>query len=215
MFVLTADQVGSRHDRDRVPDVLRALDDIARDLVFPIERYAGDEIQVVARDASTALTVVERLTRGEHWRVGLGVGAATTPLPATASEATGDAFVRAREAVDAARRRVTRFALVGPPLDAEPDAQADPTAEQVEALVDLQLSLRSRRTPEGWEVSDLLAAGRSQREIAELLGVTPQAVSLRLKASGWRLEERARPALVLLLDGLDRGNRDQEGALDS
>lgn len=212
MFVLTADQVGSRDDRDRVPDALAAVEGLTGELIFPIERYAGDEIQMVTRSAATALAIVLRLTRDEHWRVGMGCGETTLPLPRTASEASGAAFIRAREAVETARRRSTRFAFVGPmPGDPHARTHGDVEADGVEALIDLLLSLRSRRSPEGWEVSDLVATGLAQRDIATHLGITPQAVSLRVKASGLRLEQRATPPLVLLLEELDRRHGDQEG----
>jgi hypothetical protein len=70
-------------------------------------------------------------------------------------------------------------------------------------MLDLLLVLRSRRTPEGWEVHDLLETGITQSEAAARLGITPQAVSLRAQAAELRAEESARAPLARLLGGLD------------
>ena len=200
MFVVTADQIDSSGDVDRVPEAFALLDDLSPRLVLPPDRNAGDEIQLVTRSADTALEVVLRLRRDEHWSVGLGVGAVREPLPSEARAAAGPAFNRARDAVDAAKRSPSRFAL-----EAETGGVLD--GDQVGALIDLLLALRGRRTPEGWEVTDLLEGGEPQVVVAERLGVTPQAVSTRLRTAGWRAEQRARPGLVLLLEDLDRGSR--------
>jgi FixJ family two-component response regulator len=76
-------------------------------------------------------------------------------------------------------------------------------ADGLDALVTLLLEVRQRRTPEGWEVADRLAAGASQTTVAADLGITPQAVSLRARTAGVRTELRAIPALTGLLTALD------------
>lgn len=199
MFVITADQVNSREGQDLVPAALQLLDDLSDRFATQADRNAGDEIQIVTTSADTALEAVLRLTRTGQWSVGLGVGAVREPLPRMAREATGPAFVCARDAVAAAKRKPTRFAL-------EATARAPLAGEHVMALVDLLLALRDRRTAEGWEVTELMDTGIRQADAAEALGITPQAVSLRLRAAGWRLEQQARPALALVLDALDRSS---------
>jgi hypothetical protein len=161
------------------------------------DRTAGDEFEVVVGDAPAALRLALHLSRLRTWSVGVGVGPVELPLPATAREAAGDAFVLAREAVDRAKRRPHRFALAagpgGGPLG----------GDDVEALVDLLLALRDRRSEEGWEVADLLESEGSQVAVAARLGVTPQAVSLRARAAGLREELDALPAITALLAALD------------
>lgn len=196
MFVVNADQINSTGDRDRVPAALETVHDLVDGLAVPPGRYAGDELQFVTRDADTALELILRLRRDEHWSTGLGVGGIREPLPESAAEASGPAFVRAREAIESAKRSPTRFVLVGP-------EDSTPNGDQIGALVDLLLTVRARRSAEGWDVADLLAAGLTQIAAAQKLGISPQAVSLRLKGSGWRIEERARPGLVVLLEQLD------------
>jgi hypothetical protein len=200
MFVLTVDQVDSRGRGDRVGPLLADLAARGRQtLVLGPDRTAGDEFQLVARDAAAALGLVLELTRNDEWSVGLGVGDVDGPLPSTTREATGSAFVAARDAVDRAKRAPHRFALAAAGVPAPLDG-AD-----VEALTDLLLEVRARRSPEGWAVADRLAPGVTQAAVAHELGITAQAVSLRAKAAGIRLETRAVPALVRALEALDAG----------
>jgi hypothetical protein len=207
MFVITADQKASRHDVDRAGtgrDELAARYDGR--LVLPVDRTSGDEVQALVDDAATALDMVLVLTRAGHWSVGLGIGAVRTPLPRATREATGPAFIAARDAVTAAKRSATRFALAADPPTAPPEhagSAALPGAGEVEALVTLLLLARDRRTPQGWDVVDRMAGGATQRDVASELGITPQAVSTRLRTSGWRAERDAIPGLTALLAHLD------------
>lgn len=196
MFVFTVDQIDSRGtDDDAVAPVLADRGGWrARGAVLGPDRTAGDEFQLVFGDAGNALHAALRLRRDGLWSVGIGVGDVRTPFPATTGEARGDAFLTARTAVDAAKRAPHHVAVVGP------DAAA---ASGVTALIGLLLEVRARRSPEGWEVADLLDQGLSQAAVAERLGVTPQAISLRARAAAVRLEREAMPALAAALAGLD------------
>ena len=195
MFVITADQVDSRSTRDLVGEVVADLNKrLKKQLTLAADRTAGDELQLLVDTAETALDVVLQLTRSGRWSVGCGVGAVTEPLPRNIREASGEAFVAARAAVDRAKRRQTRFALEGTHQSA-PDA---------EALIDLLLVLRSRRSDEGWEIVDLVASGMNQAAAAKRLGITPQAASKRALAAELRAEQAAIPALTRLLGNLGR-----------
>ena len=209
MFAITADQKASRRDVDRAGTV---RDELAERydgrLVLPVDRTSGDEVQALVADAATALDMVLLLTRAGHWSVGLGIGSVRTPLPRATREATGPAFIAAREAVTAAKRSATRFALAtDPPAVRDEDAPAPgpPGAAEVEALVTLLLLARDRRTPQGWDVVDRMSGAGTQRELAAELGITPQAVSTRLRTTGWRAERAAIPGLEALLTMLDAG----------
>ncbi len=197
MFVLTVDQVDSRHTGDLVARVEadRAAYRAGGAELGP-DRTAGDEFQVLFRAAGPALRVALDLLRTGSWSVGLGAGDVAEPLPATTREATGPAFTDARSALDAAKRSPVRFAAV---RGDRPEQSADVTA-----LVRLLLELRSRRSPEGWEVADLTTAGLSQSRIAERLGVTAQAVSLRARVAGLRTELEVLPAIERALARLDQ-----------
>jgi hypothetical protein len=194
MFVITADQRDSRSGSDLVP---RAIADVARiagaGAASAPERTAGDEVQFADQDAGIILAIVLHLTRQGSWSVGLGIGAIEDPLPESVRAGRGEAFIHARDAVERAKRTATRVAVTG-----RTQAAAD-----AEALVRLLVELRDRRSPEGWEVHDLLADGLSQRDAAARLGISQGAVSLRAKAAALRVEESAVPALARVLERVE------------
>ncbi len=195
MFAITADQVDSRRRPDIAAETMRSIEImLGEGLVLPVDRTAGDEIQMLVAAPDTALTAILALTRHGQWSVGCGIGSVNLPLPANAREAGGDAFVAARAAVNEAKKRDTRFAL---------RSAAATDAADAEAFVDLLLQLRARRSAEGWEMCDLLVAGNSQAEAAKLLGITPQAASKRARAAALRVEFAARSPLERRLAAVD------------
>ena len=195
MFAITADQVDSRRRPDIAAETIQSLEILLGEgLVLPVDRTAGDEIQLLVVASETALTAILALTRHGQWSVGCGIGGVNLPLPANAREAGGDAFVAAREAVNDAKKRDTRFALRG---------MAAMDAADAEAFVDLLLQLRARRSAEGWEMHDLLLAGNSQAEAAKQLGITPQAASKRARTAALRVEFAARTPLERRLAAVD------------
>ena len=195
MFAITADQVDSRRRPDIAAETIQSLEVLLGEgLVLPVDRTAGDEIQLLVAASETALTAILELTRHGQWSVGCGIGSVKLPLPANAREAGGDAFVAAREAVNDAKKRDTRFAL---------RSMAVVDAADAEAFVDLLLQLRARRSAEGWEMHDLLLAGNSQAEAAKLLGITPQAASKRARTAALRVEFAARSPLERRLAAVD------------
>lgn len=199
MFVVTVDQVDSRAHEDLVAPTVRDVSTKhAASLLLPPERTAGDEFQVAADDAEVVLDIVLELTRTGSWSVGVGVGGVRHPLPASTREATGDAYYAARTAVDRAKKAPTRFALE----TVTDEGDTADLARDCEALIDLLLALRERRTDGGWEIADLLASGMSQKQAAEALGITASAASLRIRAAGIRLEDRSIVALRRLLERL-------------
>ncbi|MCK9793542.1 SatD family protein [Isoptericola sp. 4D.3] len=207
MIVVTADQRGSTGAADRVPEVLAR---IARrterrpGVVLPFDRTVGDEVQgVLAADddgAGLAVDLALDLVRDGGWSVGIGLGTVDLPLPASSREASGPAFVRARTAVDRAKRRgrpSVPLAVVGG--EEEPRATI---AGDAQALLHLLGAVVARRSAAGWEAVDTLVAQRGpapQRASAAALGVSEQAVSQRLRAALWSEESAARPLAARLL----------------
>src|SRR3954454_19664908 len=184
MFVITADQRDSRSGSDLVPGMIADVARIAgAGAASAPERTAGDEVQMADKDAAVILAIVLHLTRRGTWSVGVGIGDIEEPLPASVRAGRGEAFIHARDAVERAKRAATRVAVNGD----------TPGAADAEALVRLLVELRDRRSPEGWEVHELLADGLSQREAAGRLGISQGAVSLRAKAAALRVEESAVP----------------------
>ncbi len=204
MFIITADQIDSTHLADIVGPTIALLN--ARyggELALPVDRNAGDEIQALVSTSGVALAIITDLTRTGQWSVGCGVGRVRSPLPDNTREATGPGFVAARIAVEQAKRAQLRFALVG---------EASRDLSDAEALIDLLLLARSRRTAEGWELFDLVASGTTQADAAAALGISPQAASQRARAAGIRTELAAIPALAAVLsrvDTADEQNRQQ------
>jgi hypothetical protein len=187
-FVLTVDQKASRRNADRVPAALAALAGVPTLLRF--ERTAGDEFQGVLDDAAAVVGAVLSLVRAGGWSVGVGAGPVVTPLPGSTRAGSGQAFLCARAAVEAAKRRPSRVAVRGAATTAAGDAQAVLTALAV--LVD-------RRSEQAWEAIGLIEAGRTQTQAAAELGVTRQAVGQRLAAGLWDVERDLRPAAARLL----------------
>ncbi|RZT62593.1 SatD family protein [Microcella alkaliphila] len=197
MFVVIADQIGSRTDRDRVADLLHRLDARAGDrLALPAERTAGDELQALTADPTAALDIVLECLRGGHFRAGLGIGHVAGALPASIREASGPAFIAGRRAVQKAARTSIHFAAAGA------DTAAD-DADDVDALIALLLTGRARWSAQSWELYDLLEQGLTQAAAAERLGITPQAVSKRARAAALAIDAEARRAIARLMDSAD------------
>lgn len=201
MYVLTVDQRGSRSEPDLVPEALAALDGVTgQDAVLPFERTTGDELQGVLEDPIVVLAAVTTLVRAGSWRIGIGIGAVDTPLPASTREARGRAFLAARQAVEAAHRSTQQLAVVS----AHSYAEADP-ARLAETALWLTSSLLHRRTEEGWAVIDLLRTGLTQKDTAARLGISASAVSQRVRGAQWAEEQRAHELCAVLLTAADRG----------
>jgi hypothetical protein len=195
MFVITADQVNSTGRPDLVDVTMEGLNHrYGGHLLLEFDRNSGDEIQALTDDALVAFQIVLELTRTSEWSVGLGVGSVREPLPGNVRSATGKAFQAARVAVTAAKKRALRFRI-----------ETKGTVDHVDPgpFVDMLLTIRARRTVEGWQLYDLLQAGLTQREAADRLGVTPQAVSLRAQSAQLRLEAANISPLVQALEALD------------
>jgi hypothetical protein len=200
MFVMTIDQRGSRTVGDRVPELLATLRGIRT--VLPFERSVGDEVQGLLDAPAGVVEAAMRALRAGGWYVGIGVGSVDRPLPASPREAAGPALVQARLAVDRAKRTGERVALAveydgGSGLPGEGAAAAS-AAEAV--LVRVGDLVRHRSAAE-WRVLDALAepGPRRQVDVAQSLGVTPQAVSQAILRSGRQEEQRGRAAAELLL----------------
>jgi len=195
-FVLTADQHASRTRGDRVPAVLKDLHAWARThgatVALPAERTVGDEIQLVLTEAEAAVDLALRLCRRGEWAVGLGAGDVDEPLGESARASSGPAFVHAREAVERARGRGEPVPLVA--AGERHEAAADATA-----VLQLLGAVVRRRSDAGWEVSDLLTDGVTQRSVAATLGISEQAVSQRVRSAMLEEERRARPVAAGLL----------------
>jgi hypothetical protein len=195
MYVLTVDQIDSQNQADRVDPALRNVErQFGTRLLARPERTAGDEFQVATDEGPVALDLALTLVRAGDWSVGLGIGDVRPPVGTSVRAMTGTAFVNAREAVTAAKKRPARFALVAD----------DARAAGLDPLIRLLLALRERRTPEGWELFDLLDGDPqlTLTDAAGRLGISVQAASQRALTAGLRLDREARDVLgTMLADG--------------
>lgn len=192
MFVLTIDQVKSRENDDRVPALLQLLADIPTLARF--ERTVGDEVQGVPSDAASALNAIRVCLRDGHWHCGLGIGTGnySNALHEHSSEASGEAFYAARQAVEASKRRSPSVAAKVP---------ADPGLEaRIDALLTLKMHVVAQRTPRQWEVIDALQSTGSRADTADFLGISRSAVSQSLAASAWEIESATDALLIDLLN---------------
>ncbi len=193
MFVVTADQQGSRATEDRVPALLAGLPTVPG-VMRGAERTVGDEVQAVLDDADGVVELVLHLLRLGEWSVGIGAGPVEEPLPATSREGRGKAFVLARGAVEAAKSRNRSVPLAVRGVD-------EVAARDAEAVLTLVGAIAARRSEAGWQaVDEAVASGDAGQEaVARRLGVSQQAVSQRLRAALWAEELAARPAAARLL----------------
>jgi hypothetical protein len=179
-IVVTADQRSSRSSPDAVPEVLELLRRHAT--LRPFQRTAGDEVQGVLDAAGSVAPVLETLLRDGRWHVGLGLGLVEAPLPPSAREGRGPAFVAAREAVTTARTAPWHLRVAG----------EGAVPRNLESTSWLWAAVLGRRTEKGWQVVDLVDQGLSYEGAGEHLGISQSAVSQRAAAAGLVEGRRAR-----------------------
>lgn len=195
MWVLTIDQESSTRLGDRVPELLDALGGRLDDhpgLALPFERTVGDEVQGLLSSPDAAWLAIRETVRTGGWSIGVGVGGVDRPLGRSARASTGAAFLHAREAVERAKSATSAVALAveGP----DPDR-----ARHAEVVLRLVGALLADRSPAGWEAVDALTsddASSTQREAARRLGISPSALSQRLRAAHWSEEASATELVV-------------------
>ncbi|MFD1211697.1 sigma factor-like helix-turn-helix DNA-binding protein [Arthrobacter sp. GCM10027362] len=194
MFVLTVDQRRSRSREDLVESAMAALNrDPRRPLRLAFDRTAGDEMQGVTDSAAIASGIALELASGGQWSVGIGIGGIREPLPANTRAGAGEAFERARAAVTAAKAAPGNIAVSG----------ASPLAGQAEAVLQLVSSVARKRSKLSAEAGLLVDEGLTQREVADRLGISQQAVSSRLHSGLWHECQRAAEVATSLLEGAD------------
>lgn len=201
MFVLTIDQRGSRTDIDRVDDLLTSVS--GEELLRGFERTAGDEVQAVTDDPELAARLAITFAAEGHWSVGLGVARVDEPLPEQTRAGRGAAFEYAREAVEAAKGQRIPLAVRGSDEDACRHAQTAAT---------LLADVLGARSDAGHEAISAMRAGSTQQAAAKQLGITPQAMSLRLRTARWDIENDAFALVTDLLTRADAPNREADHA---
>ena len=186
MFVVTADQRASRASADRVPDLLRHYRDLP--VVRGFERTAGDEVEAVFDDPAIVGSVVV------DWSLPVLVGGHRYRRCRSTASTTDAEAGRGRpsklRAQPSKRRKDGAYRCRS--SDRRPGAYAQTAAC---LLVDLVAS----RSEAGCEAVALVAAGDSQASAAKKLGISPQAMSLRLRAARWDLQPDSQTLVTELL----------------
>ena len=196
MFALTLDQRASRQRDDLVSSWRDELNtEFVAGLRLPFVRTAGDEMQALFMNPAALVEVVFRAHSAETWWIGVGVGEIEV-LGDTARDSRGAALQHARVAVEAAKSRPWRSAVVGEPEWA---------ASAADGMLATLAHLRESRTARANQLVDRALGGARQVEIARELAITPQAVSKQLKIAGLEQEKLGRKALVDVLRQVYRG----------
>lgn len=203
-IVLFGDVISSRRSGGRASADLRTL---ARELdtAFESQRLSrfgftqGDELQgllapVADPFRAVVLAALRDVPVALRWAV---AGGMIDPGHGPATQRTGPAFVRARDALSRARAR--RDELVAVSGDAEADALLADVAPLLAVLL-ADLSERQREV-----ARMLLVEGLRQADVADRLGVSRATVSVLVDRGRVREIERLVRALgTILRDGIDR-----------
>jgi hypothetical protein len=200
-WVVIGDLVGSRRAADRLATHERlaaVLADVnarlaaAGEEVDPLRITAGDEFQGTVAGLGAAVTATLRLRAGllpdADVRTGIGFGDVTVLQEEPRIE-DGPGWWAARAAITRVEAEAERAATSGlrtlyvaaPGVDV-PHAAPDPAA--VNAALMVRDHLVSRLSSRSLSVLRGLLAGRTQKDIARELGVSPSAVSQRVRSDG-------------------------------
>jgi len=196
--ILTGDLIGStRVPTDRIAHTMSLLSGnlpvgirwnwTAADLYFT--RYRGDgwQMRVPAPDALRwAITLLASLRADPlaiGSRISIGIGAISNPGTEDLSDASGPAFEASGRGLDTMYRDERLFLMGGKAAADDPGVRILDAEQAVVMLIDERIS---RWTPEQAEaVAHFLHPDAPPAtEIAERLGITPQAVSYRLRGAG-------------------------------
>lgn len=183
---------------DRVEAALRLVDQTLSSRghtpLLPAERTVGDEFQIVLAEAEAVVALVGALMGEGGWAVGVGVGAGELGSSARASE--GEAFVYAREAVEAARLR----SAVRPVVVRAGNADG---AQQTTVIAQVLAAIVQGRTDAGRAAVAAMRGKTSQAQAAKELAITPQAFGQRLKVANYAEEQGQAELLVRGLRALE------------
>lgn len=180
--------------QDRLTELVEGLNsDFDGALLSRFTVTLGDEFQGLLSEPEVIPEILWRLRRDlssvEIW-TGIGLGTLDTALREDAIGMDGPVFHRAREGVDRARREgIHGGVFVGFGSD-------DPILTGLARLLDHE---RSSFSPAQLEAMDGVRSGMSQSSIAIEAGVTPQAISKRLRTAGWDVYQMGEQALRILL----------------
>ncbi|WP_345472101.1 hypothetical protein QMQ05_00445 [Glutamicibacter ectropisis] len=165
----------------------------------PFTALSGQLLLGVPKDPEAAVDALMRVARLNFCNIGLGIGSLYEPVPTEADLVEGKAARRALGALEAASHRGERVPICV-------SSGTDETDAELEGLLRMLGQWIRTRTEAEWSVVDLLTPGvrGQQKAVAEILGITPQAVSAAIVRSGYNDELGARAAIARLLEFTDQ-----------
>ncbi len=167
---------------------------------------AGDEFQGLLRTPAPAydfLVALESVLGRGRLRMGVGSGSLATDLKPVCLGMDGQAFHRARAALEESRRtgHTLTYRIENPPVAGNTGAGGaavapGPLDELLTSYAALLERVRLSWTPRQWEQVKLLAAHGDQSSVARALHISRAAVNKALKVAGWRTYDKARRDLA-------------------
>jgi hypothetical protein len=216
--VLTGDVIGStgmgdwRTVSSHIGTLLKALNKELKDsIVMDFHVTTGDEFQGAIMDPPSLFHAFRelRLRMPVAFRCGMGVGGIETP-GGDAASMRGEAFYRARKAIETAKRSGRRFRIV----TSRNATSKDLALNALLAFIDDIESHWTER--QAIMAKHYLLLGRPMhQDVATHFGVTPQSVSQTLRASRVSLIEEGEGAILSLLGGTNMRSYTKVKLLDS
>ncbi|MBI1808072.1 MAG: hypothetical protein HYR76_13620 [Ignavibacteria bacterium] len=148
------------------------------ELAAPFVINRGDEFQGLLKTAAKSYQLIRRFEEhvgGVPFAFGIGIGALSTPLTHDTLNIDGEAFHRARSALERAKRDKRKLLY-----DVD-----DRAASLVNALIGMVEKGRARLTPRQKEITQLLR-DHKQKKVAARLKISQQAVSKAASSSNVR-----------------------------
>ena len=204
-MVLIADVIGSSARKDlrgllekKLAAATRAHRE-ARWIRLPYTVTAGDEFQTVLTKGANIGELIFDLRmrmRPLRLRIGIGFGKARAPVQRPVNRMVGEAFQRARKAIESVKKESTKFEALT--RFRSGNETFDSTANLIYALQD---TLLSRVTPRQWETIQAFRSKKSIGRAARALRLNRSTVSRNLRRGFyWQIEQT-----ISGLDGLIRG----------
>lgn len=204
--VITVDIKGSRkllgYQRDIVQkNIFHVLSDVKRKFASELltaGMTGGDEFQIVVDSPENAVDIFQFLRANLPTELHFGVGVGSIEpfdKSLSPSEMYGTAFYSSREAIDHAKKK--QVEIVFRTGDRKLDSQINLTMELVKFI-------RRKRTKRQKDILRFMESHieLKQKEIAEHFGVSEQAISKIIKASGFELVKQAERLVKILLETL-------------
>ena len=208
---LIGDVVGSRRSPDRRAlqrrlryGIEKVNTDLGGWLSSPLALYGGDEVQGLVARPEACVEIVVGLSEAifpECLVFGLGYGTVSTELSPDVAEIDGPCFHRARSALEDVRGEAWLKA----------SGFGATTDMALTTLFGLMAAIRSRWT-EKQQIYVRAARHKSQKSVAEELGVFPSTVSESLRASSFAAVREGEQAARVLLTQF---GPEDESAVDS